>query len=141
MSFGLSNAPSTFMRLMNTMLHPYIGKFVLVYFDDILIFSKGREEHLQHLRILGVLRREKLYANLKKCRFIQESLVFLGFVISTNGVKMDPEKVQSILEWPSPCSITEVRSFHDLATFYRNFIHNFSSIVAPMTDCTKGQEF
>jgi hypothetical protein len=142
MPFGLSNAPSTFMRLMNTVLRPYIGKFVVVYFDDILIFSKGREEHLQHLRmILGVLRREKLYANLKKCRFMQESLVFLGFVISADGVKMDPEKVRAILEWPSPRSITEVRSFHGLATFYRKFIRNFSSIVAPVTDCTKGREF
>ena len=142
MPFGLSNAPSTFMRLMNTMLHPYIGNFVVVYFDHILIFSKGREDHLQHLRIiLGVLRKEKLYANLKKCRFMQESLVFLGFFISVDGVKMDPEKVQAILEWPSPCSITEVRSFHGLATFYRKFIHNFSSIVAPMTNCTKGREF
>lgn len=139
MPFGLSNTPSTFIRLMNTVLHPYIGKFVVFYFDDIPIFSKGREEHLQNLRIiLGVLRREKLYVNLKKCRFMQESLVFLGFVISADGVKMDPEKVQVILEWPSPCSITEMRIFYGLATFYRKFIHNFSNIVAPMTDCTKG---
>ena len=121
------------------MLHSYIGKFVGVYFDDMPIFSKGREENLQHLRkILEVLRREKLYANLKKCRFMQESLVFLGFVISADGVKMDPEKVRAILEWPSPRSITEVRSFHGLDTFYRMFICNSSTIVAPMIDFTKG---
>lgn len=142
MPFGLSNAPSTFMRLMNIVLHPYIGKFVVVYFDDILIFSKGREEHLQYLRIiLEVLRREKLYANLKKCRFMQASLFFLGFVISADGVKMDPEKVRAILEWRSPRSITELRSFHGFITFYRKFICNFNSIVAPVTDYTKGQEF
>jgi len=142
MPFGLSNAPSTFMRLMNTILRPYIGKFVVVYSDYILVFSNNKEEHLQHLRIIfGVLRKEKLYANLKKCRFMQDILVFLGFVISKDGVRMDPEKVRAILEWPSPSSITEVKSFHGLATFYRKFIQNFSSIVAPIIDCTKGREF
>ena len=142
MPFGLSNAPSTFMRLMNTVLRPYIGKFVVVYFDDILVFSKNKEDHVHHLKvILDVLRKHQLYVNLKKCQFLQESLVFLGFVISAGGVKMDSEKVRAILEWPSPRSITEVRSFHGLATFYRKFIRNFSSIVAPITDCTKGKEF
>ena len=142
MSFGLSNTPSTFMWLMNTMLRPYIGKFVVIYFDGILVFSKNKEDHLQHLKIiLDKLRKHQLYANLNKCRFLQESLVFVGSFISTKGVNMDSKKVRAILEWPSPRSITKVRSFHGLATFYIKFIRNFSSIVAPITDCTKGTTF
>jgi hypothetical protein len=141
MPFGLSNAPSTFMSLMNTVLRPYIGKFVVLYFDDILVFSNKRD-HLQHLKIiLDALRKHQLYANLNKCSFLQESLVFLGFVISAEGVKIDSKKVKAILEWPSPKSITEVKSFHGLATFYRKFIRNFSSIVAPIIDCIKGKTF
>jgi hypothetical protein len=113
-----------------------------VYFDDIVVFSNKKEDHLQHLKvILDALRKHQLYANLKKCSFLQESLVFLGFVISTEGVKMDSEKVRAILEWPSPRSIIEVRSFHGLATFYKKIIRNFRSIVAPITDCTRGKTF
>jgi hypothetical protein len=108
---------------MNIVLRPYIGKFVVIYFDDILIFSNNKEDHLQHLKIiLDALRKDCLYENLKKCRFLQESLVFMGFVISKKGVWMDSEKVRAILEQPSPRSITEVRSFCGLATFYRKFI-------------------
>ncbi len=103
---------------MNIVLRHYIGKFVIVYLDDILIFIKNKEDHLQHLKvILNVLRKHKLYVNLKKCSFLQRSLVFLGFVISVERVKMDSEKVGEILEWPRLRSIAKVQSFHGLATF------------------------
>ena len=88
---------------MNIVVRPYIGKFVVVYFDDILIYSRSKKDYLQHLSIiLSVLRKEKLFANLKKCRFMQTSLTFLGILISQASVQMDPEKVREILEWPSP---------------------------------------
>jgi hypothetical protein len=138
MSFGLTNAPSTFMRLMNEVLKDFIGKFVIVYLDDILIFSKTEEEHLRHLKmVLRRLQQEKLLVNLKKCSFMKTKLVYLGFVISSNELKMDPEKVREIKDWPSPRSVFEVRSFHGLASFYRKFIRNFSSICAPILDTIK----
>ena len=127
---------------MNTVLWPYIGKFVVVYFDDILIFSKNKEENLQHLKvILDVLRADGLYANIKKCRFMQTSLTFLGFFISRDGIQMDLEKITTILEWPTPTNIIVVRSFHGLATFYWKFIRNVISIIASIRDCTKGRDF
>ncbi|XP_031375623.1 uncharacterized protein LOC116190098 [Punica granatum] len=138
MPFGLTNAPSTFMRLMNHVLRAYIGKFVVVYFDDILIYSKTEHDHMNHLRcVLEVLRHEKLYANLKKCEFFLESVVFLGFVVSSKGVEVDEEKVKAIREWPTPTTIAEVRSFHGLAGFYRRFVRNFSTIAAPLTEIIK----
>jgi hypothetical protein len=101
------------------MLSPYIGKFVDIYFDDILVLSNKNEDHLQHLKIiLDALRKNKLYPNLKKCSFLQEILVFLGFFISTKGVKIDSDKVRVILERPSPRNIKEVRIFHGMTTFY-----------------------
>jgi hypothetical protein len=138
MPFGLSNAPSTFMRLMNHVLQPFIGKFVVVYFDDILIHSRSLEQHLQHLReVLLALRREQLYANPKKCELLVSSVNFLGFIVSEKGLQVDPIKVVSILTWPAPRSLTEARSFHGLASFYRRFIRNFSTIMAPFMDCMK----
>ncbi|XP_024177783.1 uncharacterized protein LOC112183652 [Rosa chinensis] len=142
MPFGLTNAPSTFMRLMNQVFRPFIGKFVVVYFDDILVYSLNEAEHLKHRReIFEVLRVQKLYANLKKCEFLTESLVFLGYVISAEGIKVDSNKITAILEWPTPKSIHDIRSFHGLASFYQLFIRNFSSIIAPMTDCLRSNVF
>jgi hypothetical protein len=138
MPFVLTNAPSTFMRLMNEVLKDFIGKFVIVYLDDILIFSKTEEEHLRHLTlVMRRLQQEKLLINLKKSSFMKKELIYLGFVISSNELKMDPEKVKAIKDWLSPRNIFEVRSFHGLASFYRKFIRNFSGISAPMMDTVK----
>eukprot|EP00253_Pinus_taeda_P007136 PITA_07136 len=138
MPFGLSDAPSTFMRLMNEMLKEFIGKLVIVYVDDILIFSRTKGEHLQHVRrVLEKLQQNKLLINLKKCTFLQKELVYLRFVVAENELKMDPENIAAIINWPSPRSLFEVRSFHRLASFYRKFIRNFSEICAPMLDTIK----
>ena len=138
MPFGLTNAPSTFMRLMNHVLHAFIGKFVVVYFDDILVYSTTLDEHVKHLQcVFAILRENKLYANLKKCTFCMEYVVFLGFVVGANGIAVDEEKVKAIREWPTPRNASEVRSFHGLASFYRRFVRDFSSIVAPLNDLVK----
>jgi hypothetical protein len=136
--FGLTNTPSTFMRLMNHALHAFIGRFVVVYFDDILVYSKDLNEHINHLQyVLDVLRKEKLYANLKKCSFCIDKVVFLGYVISAKGIEVDEEKLKAIKEWPTPKSITKVRSFHGLASFYWRFVKNFSTLAAPLTEIVK----
>ncbi|XP_038695485.1 uncharacterized protein LOC119992765 [Tripterygium wilfordii] len=142
MPFGLSNARSTFMRLLNQVLRPFIGRFVVVYFDDILIYSRTEEEHLAHLReVLMALQENKLYIQLKKCSFLTESLIFLGYIVSHNGIHVDEEKVKAIRDWPTPKTVGDVRSFHGLATFYRRFIRGFSSIAAPITECLKKGKF
>ncbi|KAH9667915.1 Endonuclease [Citrus sinensis] len=142
MPFGLSNAPSTFMWLMNHVFKPLIGRFVVVYFDDILMYSQNKKQHLEHLRqVFEILRNQKLYVNLKKCKFFTDSLVFLGYVVSKDGIKMDPSKVEAILNWPIPKSLHDIRSFHGLASFYQRFIRGFSTIVAPVTECLKGEGF
>ncbi|XP_024014856.1 uncharacterized protein LOC112088827 [Eutrema salsugineum] len=138
MPFGLPNAPSTFMRLMNHVLRVYISKFVVVYFDDILIYSKCFADHLMHLeQVLETLRQEGLYANLKKCTFCTDHVVFLGFVVSSQGLQVDQDKIKAIQEWPTPTTIGHVRSFHGLASFYRRFVKDFSTIAAPLTAVIK----
>jgi hypothetical protein len=138
MPFGLTNAPSTFMRLMNHALRAFIGRFVVVYFDDILVYCKDLNEHINHLQcVLDVLRKEKLYANLKKYSFCMDKVVFLGYFISAKGIEVDEEKVKAIKEWPTPKSITEVGSFHSLTSFYRRFVKTFSTLATPLTKIVK----
>ena len=120
MLFGLTIAPNTFIRLMNEVLNNFLEKNNIVYLDDSLIFRKSLDEHLLHIcSVLERLREEKPLINLKKCSFVKKELVYLGFVVSIEGLKMDLEKVKVILEWPTPRYSTEVRSFHGLASFYR----------------------
>ena len=138
MPFGLTNAPSTFMRLMNHILRAFIGHFVVVYFDDILIYSKNMDEHNKHLKsVLEVFRKEHLFANLGKCSFGTDHVVFLGFVVGAEGLRVDEEKFKAIRDWPIPTNVSEVRSFHGLAGFYRRFVQDFSTIAAPLNDVIK----
>ena len=123
MPFGLSNAPSTFMRLMNHVLRKYIGLFVVVYFDNILVYSKTFDDHVKHLRVVfETLRDSKLYGKLTKCYLCKESVVFLGYMNSSRGAKVDEKKIGAIRDWPKPVSIADVRSFHGLTSFYRRFV-------------------
>jgi hypothetical protein len=138
MPFGLTNAPSTFMRLMNEVLRAFIGKFVVVYFDDILIYSKSLDEHLDHLRaVFNALREARLFGNLEKCTFCTDRVSFLGYVVTPQGIEVDQAKVEAIQGWPVPNTITQVRSFLGLAGFYRRFVKDFSTIAAPLNELTK----
>ncbi|GJW27748.1 putative reverse transcriptase domain-containing protein [Tanacetum coccineum] len=135
MPFGLTNAPAVFMDLMNRVCKPYLDKFVIVFIDDILIYSKNKEEHEKHLKIiLELLKKEQLYAKFSKCDFWLESVQFLGHVINNKGVHVDPAKVEAIRNWSAP---TEVRQFLGLAGYYRRFIEGFSLISKPLTKLTQ----
>jgi hypothetical protein len=128
MPFGLSNAPSTFMRVMSQIFSPFIGKSVVVYFDDILIYSSDPETHIQHIReVLLVLQREKFYVAPVKCSFMTDSILFLGYVVPKDGLAVDESKVAAVHDWPLPTTLHEVCSFHGLVSFYRRFIKNFST--------------
>ena len=138
MPFGLCNAPATFQRIMNTILRDGLDKFVLVFLDDILIFSRTKEEHEQHIKqILDRLRAEKFFGRLKKCDFFKTEVEYLGFDVGAYGIKPSLSKVQAVADWPVPTSVKDVRSFLGLASFYRKFIQFFSEIAAPLTDLTK----
>ncbi|KAJ3690866.1 hypothetical protein LUZ61_020030 [Rhynchospora tenuis] len=135
MPFGLSNAPSTFQALMNEVLRPFLRQFVLVFFDDILIFSKSWAEHLQHVRtVLLQLHNHNLKLKRSKCIFGQTSVTYLGHVVTHQGVSMDPAKVQAISDWPEPLTIRALRGFLGLAGYYCRFIHNYGTLAAPLTN-------
>jgi hypothetical protein len=138
MSFGLTNAPTYFMYLMNSIFMNELDKFVVVFIDDILIYSKNEAEHAKHLRIvLQCLRDHKLYAKFSKCEFWLDSVKFLGHTISKDGISVDPSKVQEVMDWKPPKSVHQIRSFLGLAGYYRRFIPDFSRIAKPMTKLLK----
>ncbi|GAU51265.1 hypothetical protein TSUD_412520 [Trifolium subterraneum] len=143
MPFGLTNAPAVFMDYMNRIFQPYLDKFVVIFIDGILIYSKDPQEHAEHLRIvLNILREKQLYAKFSKCEFWLSEVKFLGHVISQGGVSVDPSKVEAVLNWERPRTVSEIRSFLGLAGYYRRFILGFSEITLPLTRLTrKGAAF
>ncbi|KAJ0641390.1 putative nucleotidyltransferase, Ribonuclease H [Helianthus annuus] len=141
MSFGLTNAPAAFMDLMNRVCRHMLDKYVIVFIDDILIYSRSEAEHASHLRdVLETLRKEKLYAKFSKCAFWLREVQFLGHVIDANGVHVDPSKVDAVMNWVPPKNPSEIKSFLGLAGYYRRFIQDFSKIASPMTKLTKKSE-
>ncbi|GJR86495.1 reverse transcriptase domain-containing protein [Tanacetum coccineum] len=138
MPFGLTNAPAVFIDLMNRVCRPYLDRFVIVFINDILIYSKTREEHIDHLRlVLKLLKKEKLYAKFSKCELWLKEVQFLGHVINGNGIHVDHSKIEAVKNWKAPRTPSEVRSFLGLAGYYRRFIENFSKIAKSLTILTQ----
>ncbi|KAJ9538993.1 hypothetical protein OSB04_031726 [Centaurea solstitialis] len=138
MPFGLTNAPAVFMDLMNRVCRPYLDKFVIVFIEDILIYSQSKEDHEQHLRlVLELLKAEKLYAKFSKCEFWIREVHFLGHVVNEEGIHVDPAKIEAVKKWEAPKTPTEIRQFLGLAGYYRRFIANFSKIAQPLTTLTQ----
>ncbi|GJS21081.1 putative reverse transcriptase domain-containing protein [Tanacetum coccineum] len=138
MPFRLTNAPAVFMDLMNSVCKPYLDKFVIVFIDNILIYSRNKEEHEEHLKlILELLKKEELYAKFSKCEFWILKVQFLGHVIDSKGIHVDPAKIKSIKDWASPKSATEIRQFLGLTCYYRRFIEGFSKIAKLITKLTR----
>ena len=141
MPFGLTNAPATFMTLMDRILHPFLGKFVVVFLDDILIYSKSKREHLEHLRaVFELLRKNKLFGKESKCDFFAEQIHYLGHIVSAEGTRMDPEKVDAILRWPEPKNLEELQIFLGMSGFYRQYVKDYAKIAVPLTDELKTKD-
>jgi hypothetical protein len=143
MSFGLTNAPAYFMNLMNKVFMEYLDQFVVVFIDDILVYSQNEEAHEDHLRlVLQKLRDNQLYAKFLKCDFWLKEVAFLGHIITNGGIKVDLGKISEILNWKQPMDVSKIRSFLGLAIYYRRFIEGLSKIVKPLTSLLeKDKEF
>ena len=143
MPFKLTNAPAIFMCLMNNVMHKYLDKFVVIFIDDILIYSKTKEEHKEHLKIeLQELREHQFFAKFSKCDFFKDKIQYLGHVVSNDGISIDPDKVKAIMEWLVPKNISDIISFMGITRYYWNFIEGFSKIAYPITSLQKkGKKF
>ncbi|KAK3509259.1 hypothetical protein QTP70_027039 [Hemibagrus guttatus] len=140
MPFGLTNAAAVFQALINGVFHDLLGRWVIAYIDDILVYSNSPEEHVRHVReVLSRLQRHHLYVKLEKCEFHRTTVTFLGYVISQRGVEMDAVKVRSVTEWPAPTTIRELQRFLGFANFYRRFIRNYSTVAGPLTSLLSGK--
>ncbi|XP_058732695.1 uncharacterized protein LOC131604261 [Vicia villosa] len=142
MPFGLTNGPSTFQSAMNDLLRPFLRRFVLVFFDDILIYSSNFSDHIKHLQVVfELLQQQSFFVKLSKCVFAANQIDYLGHIISASGVAPDPEKVKAILDWPQPRSLSTLRGFLGLTGFYRRFVQNYASLAAPLTDLLRSTKF
>ena len=136
--FGLTKAPIVFMDLMNRVFKPYLDQFVVVFIDDILVYSKNKEEHEKHLHVvLQTLRKHQLFARLRKCEFLLDQIYFLGYVVSKDGISANPGKVEAVLSWKRPTIVAEVRSFLGMTGYYRCFIESFSKLLYHLLDSLK----
>jgi len=136
--FGLTNAPTTFMSMMNGVFHAYLDKFILIFIDDILVYSSSIEEHKGHLHIvLQTLRENQLFTKFNKCEFFKDQIQYLRHVISSEGIALDPEKIETIMNWPVPANVADIRSFMGLAGYYRKFIRGFSKVAYLITSLQK----
>jgi hypothetical protein len=138
MPFGLTNAPGTFQYVINSILAPYLDRFVLVYLDDISIYSKSVSEHLEHLRtVLTVLREQKFYCKKAKCLFAAKEVEYLGHLLTPHGVRVDPRKVDAIKNWPTPSNVSQLRGFLGLCQYYDSFVDHFAELAFPLTELLK----
>ena len=126
---------------MDEVFQDYLDKFMIVYLDDIVVYSKNVDEHLHHLQLIfNRLREHKLYAKLEKCQFMQKQIKFLGHLVSADGIRVNPDKVKAIVDWPTPTTVKDIRSFLGISGYYRKFIQNYSKVAAPLTELLKDEQ-